>query len=91
MSQRIERIRTLLEAAFKPAQLDIQDDSHLHVGHAGARNGAGHYTVTLSSAAFNGKKPLERHRMVYAALDSMMGSEIHALSISARPETDSQA
>ena len=83
MSDRVERMRSLLEQAFSPSLLEIRDDSHLHVGHAGARSGAGHYSVTIRAAAFAGKKPLEAHRMVYAAVDEMMGSEIHALSISA--------
>lgn len=86
MSDRVERIRALLEQAFAPSELDIRDDSHLHVGHAGARGGAGHYSVSIRAAAFAGKKPLEAHRMVYAAVDEMMGSEIHALSISARSQ-----
>ncbi len=86
MSERVERIRSLLEQAFSPSELDISDDSHLHVGHAGARSGAGHFSVTIRAAAFAGKKPLEAHRMVYAAVDDMMGSEIHALSISARAD-----
>ena len=86
MSERVERMRSLLEQAFSPSLLEIRDDSHLHVGHAGARSGAGHYSVTIRAAAFAGKKPLEAHRMVYAAVDEMMGSEIHALSISARAQ-----
>ncbi len=84
MNPRIESMRQKLEAAFAPSQLEIHDDSHLHVGHAGARSGAGHYRVELRAASFAGKSPVECHRMVYAALADMMGSEIHALSISAR-------
>ena len=86
---RIPRMRALLESAFAPSSLEIQDDSHLHAGHAGARGGAGHYTVRLESSSFTGKRPLETHRMVYAALDQMMGDEIHALSISARAPSPS--
>lgn len=81
--QRIALIRQRLEAALAPLHLEIQDDSHLHVGHAGARGGAGHYTVHVTAAAFAGKAPLERHRMIYAALHDMMHSDIHALSIRA--------
>lgn len=83
-NDRIARMRDKLEHSFAPSQLEIRDDSHLHVGHAGARHGAGHYTVHIQSQAFAGKKPLESHRMVYAALDDMMGSQIHALSIQAK-------
>ena len=85
MSDRIEKMRAALEAAFKPSDLVIQDDSHLHAGHAGARSGKGHFTVHISSAAFEGTSPLERHRMVYEALGDLMLTDIHALSIQARP------
>jgi BolA protein len=83
MNDRIARIRERLDAALTPQDLEIQDDSHRHVGHAGARGGAGHYTVRVTAAAFAGKPLLERHRMIYAALQDMMHGEIHALSIQA--------
>jgi len=82
-TERIARIRERLDKAIAPERLEIQDDSHLHVGHAGARGGAGHYTVHVTAATFSGKPPLERHRMIYAALQDMMHTEIHALSIRA--------
>lgn len=81
--QRIEKIESLLRENFSPDFLEIIDDSHHHVGHAGAKNGAGHFSVKICSEAFVGKTLVQRHRMVYAALDSMMHSEIHALSIDA--------
>lgn len=80
---RLERIRGALEAAFEPDRLMVNDDSHLHAGHAGARDGRGHYSVEIVSLAFNGKLPLARHRAVYAALGGMMTTDIHALSIQA--------
>lgn len=83
-AERIDKMRQLLQEKFQPSHLDIRDDSHLHAGHAGARSGAGHYRVELVSAAFSGKPTLACHRMVYAALDEMMGRDIHALSISTR-------
>jgi BolA protein len=83
VNDRIARIRERLDVALAPQDLEIQDDSHRHVGHAGARGGAGHYTVRVTAAAFDGKTLLERHRMIYAALQDMMNSEIHALSIQA--------
>ncbi len=76
-------IRTALERALAPASIEIFDDSARHAGHAGAREG-GHFRVTLISAAFEGRAQLERHRMVYAAVASMMGRGIHALNIVAR-------
>ncbi len=83
MTARVERIRQTLIAAFAPNSLEINDDSHLHAGHAGARSGKGHFTVHIVSQAFAGKSPIERHRMVYAALDEMMQTDIHALSVKA--------
>ncbi len=82
--QRVERIRALLTEALAPQSLDVADDSHKHAGHAGARGGQGHFSVDIVSAAFAGKLPLARHRLVYAALGEMMQTDIHALSIRAR-------
>lgn len=82
--QRVARIRALLGEALQPQLLDVTDDSHKHAGHAGARGGQGHFSVDIVSTAFAGKFPLARHRMVYAALGSMMEDEIHALAIRAR-------
>lgn len=83
MSGRIETIRARLTAALAPADLSVIDEGHKHVGHAGARDGRGHFAVTIVSAAFAGKSPLERHRMVYAALGELMQTDIHALSMQA--------
>jgi BolA protein len=83
-SERIEKIRQRLEAAFSPVSLEIIDDSHLHIGHAGARDGRGHFTVHIVSSRFAGATPLQRHRMVYDALGTLMDTDIHALSVTAR-------
>ena len=80
---RIEAIRERLNSQLQPAQLDIIDESHLHAGHAGAASGAGHFSVTIIADAFNGKSLIERHRLVYLAVDDLMKTEIHALSIKA--------
>ena len=82
--QRVERIRALLVEALDPAAIEVVDDSHKHVGHAGARGGQGHFSVDIVSAAFAGKLPLARHRLVYAALGDMLQTRIHALAIRAR-------
>lgn len=81
-AQRPALIEQRLGAALAPLRLDIVDDSHKHVGHVDA-GGAGHFTVTLVSAAFEGKGLIQRHRLVYAAVGDLMNSEIHALSIHA--------
>ena len=83
-AERVERIRQALLTAFEPAYLDVVDDSARHRGHAGARDGRGHFNVEIVSAAFAGKASLARHRAVYAALGDMMTTDIHALSIQAR-------
>ena len=85
---RVARIETLLRTAFSPSHLLVKDQSHLHAGHAGARDGRGHYDVTIISDAFVGKRPLARHRMIYDALGTMMETDIHALRIDARVPSD---
>ncbi|NKF22659.1 BolA family protein [Solimonas marina] len=88
---RIARIEAALVAAFAPDVLKIDDESHLHAGHAGARSGRGHYRVEIVTDAFAGQAPLARHRAVYAALGELMTTDIHALSIQARTPSESRA
>lgn len=88
---RIERIRAALQEAFAPCRLELADESHRHVGHAGARDGRGHFAVTVVSEAFRGEPMLARHRRVYAALGEMMQSDIHALSVRALAPGESGA
>ncbi|MGB0712519.1 MAG: BolA family protein [Gammaproteobacteria bacterium] len=83
-TERVEKIRLRLSEALSPIELDIEDDSARHAGHAGAAGGAGHFNARIVSEAFSGKRPLERHRMVYAALGDMMNTEIHAFSMECR-------
>ena len=70
-----------ITAAMNVVEIDVQDDSHLHIGHAGVKDGAGHFTVTVVSNDFVGKSYLVRHRMIYEAVGEMIPSEIHALVI----------
>ncbi len=81
MNARMEQMRALIGAALTPQDLQIEDDSHLHVGHAGAAGGAGHYRVRVVSEAFAGKNRLARHRLVYDCLRNLMQADIHALNI----------
>jgi BolA protein len=84
VTDRVELIKQRLAAALQIDSIDVQDDSHLHAGHAGARAGGGHYRVRVVSPDFAGKRILERHRMVYDALgDAMRPDTIHALNIQA--------
>jgi BolA protein len=89
MTERISLIRQRLEASLKPLSLEVQDDGAKHVGHTG-HGGGGHYTVRVVSACFEGLSLMQRHRMVYTAVADLMGSQIHALSIEARSDTEPQ-
>lgn len=88
---RTEMIRAALQS-LAPLALEIVDESHKHVGHAGARDGRWHFAVSIVSEAFAGLAPLARHRRVYAAVGDLMQTDIHALSIQARtPEEAARA
>ena len=79
---RIALIHERLTKTLAPEVLEIHDDGHLHIGHAGASNG-GHFTVRIVASAFENMPLIERHRMIYDSLHDMMHGEIHALSIQA--------
>jgi BolA protein len=82
--ERVPAIRAAIEAALAPVSLEIEDESHRHAGHAGAKDGRGHFRVDVVSAAFAGLNPIARHRAVYAAVGELMATDIHALAIRAR-------
>ena len=73
-----------LTEAFAPESLRVEDESHLHAGHAGAREGGQtHYRVYIVSGAFKGKSRVERHRMINTALAEELKGSVHALAIRA--------
>ena len=76
-------IEAALRAALEPSAVEVVDDSHLHAGHAGAREGR-HFTVRVTSPRFDGLSRVARHRLVYSALASLISDGIHALAIEAR-------
>jgi BolA protein len=78
----IDQIRHRLEA-LQPQCVEIEDESALHAGHAGARSGGGHYRLTIVADGFAGRGTLARHRMIYDALGELMRGPIHALAIRA--------
>jgi BolA family transcriptional regulator, general stress-responsive regulator len=82
MNERATIMRARL-AALEPLQLEIIDESHKHAGHAGAREGGGHYVMRIVSAQFAGKNTVARHRMIYSAMGDLMKREIHALTLQA--------
>lgn len=80
---RASRIERSLRDALSPVELNVEDESHLHAGHAGARDGGGHFRVSIVSGLFEGASRLQRHRMIYEVLSDEMPQEIHALAIKA--------
>jgi len=70
-------------APLAPLSLSIENESHLHVGHAGAAGGAGHYRVHIVADCFSGLTPVARHRLVYHRLLDLIPYPIHALAIHA--------
>ena len=67
----VDRLRQELSAE----SVEIEDQSHLHVGHAGAASGGGHYQVTVVASCFKGLNTLARHRLIYDALNNLMKKE----------------
>jgi BolA protein len=92
MSANQERI-TLFEAdlrsAFKVMLLNIEDESHLHAGHAGAASGGGHFKLTIVAPEFEGMSKVSRHRAIYSALNKHFPIAIHALTILAFTPSES--
>ena len=88
MSVSASDIEAELRTAFAAGTLEVIDDSHLHAGHAGAREGR-HFTVRLTSERFNGLSRVARHRLIYDALQLLIPRGIHALAIEARAPGES--
>jgi BolA protein len=83
-SERVTLIKEKLTAVLTPTHLEVIDESQKHASHAGACDGGGHFIVTIVSPQFTEKTLIQRHRMVYAAIDELMKTAIHALSIHAQ-------
>ncbi len=81
--QRKSEITRTLKEAFDPETLGVEDESYMHVGHEGAKDGRGHFRVLMIASVFDEKSMIERHRMIYRVLDDMMRNDIHALAIDA--------
>jgi len=87
--ERIALFQTALQKQLQPLALLIEDESHLHAGHAGAAGGAGHFRIKITAQVFTGLNSLARHRLVYGALKEFMPHEIHALAIHALAPNES--
>ena len=83
MRPTLDELRQQLQDAFPEAAIALQDDSHLHAGHAGSQGGAGHYTVRIVSPKFAGLSRIARHRLVYDPVRPWMPHRVHALVITA--------
>jgi BolA family transcriptional regulator, general stress-responsive regulator len=89
MTVTAQRLQDVLQQALAPITLEVQDDSHLHAGHAGALEGR-HFSVRVVSPAFDGLSRVARHRLVYDAARSLIAEGIHALAIDARTPAEAQ-
>lgn len=77
-------IKQKLTSALATEKVEVLDESHLHAGHAGSRDGGeSHFAVTVVSDKFTGLSRVARHKLVYALLDDELKTQIHALRISA--------
>ncbi|MBT5031410.1 MAG: BolA family transcriptional regulator [Proteobacteria bacterium] len=81
MTDRIKKITERLHAALAIKDLIIEDQSHLHAGHAGAKDGRGHFKLTISADEFSEISQVRCHQLVYQAVGDMMQTDIHALAI----------
>ena len=79
---RLKIIKNVLEETFSPAEIEALDERHKHVGHLGAQSGKGHFKVTIICKCFEGLPIIQRQKLVYRALASLMETDIHALSMS---------
>jgi len=77
-----DNIRGKLEKAFLPSRLTVEDESHKHAGHSGAREaGETHFRLTIVANAFEGMSRIERHRAVTSILKDEIGNPVHALAL----------
>jgi BolA family transcriptional regulator, general stress-responsive regulator len=90
-AERGAAIRERLTRELAPTQLVVEDESHLHAGHAGARDGKGHFRVRVVTDRFTGLSAIKRHRLVYAAVGDLMQTDIHALAVAALTTAEATA
>lgn len=78
---RRQHIEQRLREALAAQHVAVEDESHLHAGHAGAAGGGGHFRATIVSPRFEGLSRVARQRLVYQALADEMQGAIHALAM----------
>lgn len=91
MRPTIEALHQRLADGLPQATITVEDESHLHAGHAGAAGGAGHFKVRIVSARFEGMNKVARHRLVYHLVQDWIPHGIHALTIDARSPAELSA
>lgn len=74
VTSKADQIRQAL-AALQPQHLEVLDESHMH-----SRGLETHYKAVIVSPAFEGKRAIQRHQAVYAAIGDLM-RQIHALAL----------
>lgn len=79
--ERINTIKQKIEAVLFPSFLEVIDESHKHIGHAGAATGLGHFAINIASPKFQNQNLISCHRLIYEALGELMRTDIHALKI----------
>ena len=89
-ADRMDLIDSAVRSALRPVSIAIEDESHLHAGHAGAKTGMGHFHVVVVAEAFEGLRMLRRHRLIYDAVGNLMKTDIHALRIDAKASSELQ-
>lgn len=85
----LEQIKIKLIQTLSPSYLEVNDDSALHVGHPGAKEGGGHYTIVIAASALQEVSRVEAHRKIYAILKDFIPEKIHALKIIIKPVSHS--
>jgi len=81
MSERSQKLEAALRERLNAVHVAVEDESHLHAGHAGAREGGGHFRALIVSERFEGKTRVEAQRVVFDAVATEMNEWIHALSL----------
>ena len=81
-ANRVKMIKKVLEEVFYPVEIEVLDESHMHAGHLGAQSGKGHFKLTIISERFEGLPPIQRQKLIYRTLATLMETDIHALSMS---------
>ena len=86
---RVAVITQRLTEVLNPITLEVIDEGHRHIGHAGAREGLGHFRIKVRAHALLGLTSLQRHRKIYEILGELMQTDIHAVTLDAAAPEDS--